>query len=435
MPRIPAKVFKCTKCVKTYKFKSCLIRHQNYCHISKPTVYTCTTCKKTFNRLEYLEIHVKYVHQKIKNYRCVFCEKQFGTKDKLDRHILSHTGEKHFWCDKCVKELSTIKGLEIHRKQHNEEKTHKDYRCEICSKAFEYNHKLIRHLLTHNPLRPRPHNCTICQKDFTTFQNLQQHSQAVHQKIKEYSCVFCEKQCGRLGDLNSHIMWHIGEKPFLCDTCDMEFANLRGLKNHKRLHTKQNLFKCNQCSKAYTTLKKLEVHKLNHFKLSLSKNQSNFNLESHILKHVKEKPFLCSECGEEFKSKNVFTLHLKRGQCSKKKVISTKPFPSRANTTETEKTDGEDGVDAMNEDLAQEEIENHLEISIPNVCLPGEEESRTFPLNAAPVAVPEANIVRETTKRPEVRVCGVCGEQFRGEKLDKDYGMHIIAKKHYLWKF
>ncbi|CAL8130987.1 unnamed protein product [Orchesella dallaii] len=443
MPRIPAKVFECTICVKTYRWKSYLIRHQNSCHISNPTLYTCTTCKKTFNLLGSLNKHVKDVHLKIKNYWCVFCEKQFKRKLHLDRHILSHIGEKQFWCNMCYYECSRKDALKVHRKQHthNKENPYEQFRCETCTKSFDYNYDLTRHLQTHNPSRPRPYSCTICQKDFITIQNLEEHSQVFHEKIKKYSCVFCEKHFGRVDDLNSHIMRHIGEKPFLCNTCDKELASSQGLKHHKRLHAKQDLFKCNQCSKAYGTLVNLQVHRLNHepksFQCVICFNMfaSNKSLELHILKHVNEKPFFCSKCDEEFKRNRALNLHMKRGQCKEKMATWTKSFSSKAKTAQTEKSDGQGGENFMQEDAAPEERENHVEISIPNVGLPGEEESGTLPLDRAPEAVPEANSVRENNKRPEVRVCEVCGEQFSGEKLDKDYSMHIIAKKHYLGKY
>ncbi|CAL8076941.1 unnamed protein product [Orchesella dallaii] len=436
MPRIPADIFKCTICAKAYKYKQSLIRHQNICHnISGPPVYSCTTCKKTFNHLSCLNRHVKHVHKKIKKYWCVFCQKSFCTKLHLDRHILSHIGEKHFWCNMCNYEVSRKDTLKIHQKQHKKGQTYKEFRCETCSKSFEYKSSYTRHLQTHDPSPPRPCYCTICEKHFTRLHNLERHLRAVHQK-----CAFCKKQFETVSCLNIHIIKHIGEKPHFCDICDKEFPTRHGLQNHKRLHTKQNLFKCTKCSKVCTKLENLQVHRLNHERKSfqcvicLKMFASNKNLELHILMHVKEKPFFCSECDKEFKEKCALNLHLKRGQCSKKNVISSEPFSSKAKTSQTEQRGGQDGEDAVDEELAQQEIANRAEVSIPNVCLPGNEESRTLPLNRASEAVPEANSVRETTKLPEVKVCEVCGEQFSGEKVDKDYANHIVTNKHYLWK-
>ncbi|CAL8114648.1 unnamed protein product [Orchesella dallaii] len=441
MQKISTKVFKCRICSKTLKSKQSLNRHQDTHNVSRPRVHSCRTCKKTFFHNFHLNKHVKNVHKKIKNYWCVFCEKQFCTKDSLDRHIIYHIGEKHFWCNMCDYEFSGKETLEIHHKQHNKKQHYKKYRCETCSKSFDYKRNLMRHLQTHNLSRPRPYVCTICNTDFITFNSLQKHSRVVHQKIQKYSCVFCEKQFGCLSSLNRHIIGHVGEKHFFCDICDKEFMRRNLLRDHKMLHTKQTLFKCSQCSKAFLSLASLQVHRLNHepksFQCIICRKMfaSNKHLESHILKHIKEKPFFCSECDEEFKVQKALTLHLKSGQCCKKKWISSKPFSSKSKTSQTETSDGQDGEDVMDEDLVQEETENHVEVSIPNEGLPGDEESGTLPLNRAPPAVPEANSVRETNKLPEVRVCEVCGEQFSGEKLHKDYGIHIIANKHYLRKF
>ncbi|CAL8114639.1 unnamed protein product [Orchesella dallaii] len=337
MQKIPGEqVFKCRICLKTYKSKRNLNKHQDTHNASIPRVIECTICKRTFCRITVRNAHVKNVHQKLKNHCCVFCEKRFATKGDLNIHIMNHIGEKRFWCNMCDCEFSRKDTLQMHQKQHKEKQSYKENRCEICSKSFYDKGNLIRHLQTHNPSRPRPYWCTICNKCFTTSACLEEHSLVVHQKIKKYSCVFCEKPFGRLGDLNDHIIGHVGEKHFWCKTCDKELSASRALKNHKMLHAKRKLFKCSQCFKACTTLASLKIHRLSHEPKSfqcvicLQMFARNKYLEWHILKHVKEKPCFCSECDEEFKLPKALTLHLKRGQCSKKKPTSSKSYSSKA---------------------------------------------------------------------------------------------------------
>merc|ERR1712076_205475 len=47
-------------------------------------------------------------------HECVYCGKRFPTPSKLQRHSLSHTGEKPFSCNVCMKKFSQMAHLRNH---------------------------------------------------------------------------------------------------------------------------------------------------------------------------------------------------------------------------------------------------------------------------------------------------------------------------------
>ena len=50
-------------------------------------------------------------------HECVYCGKRFPTPSKLQRHSLSHTGEKPFSCNVCLKKFSQMAHLRNHLRQ------------------------------------------------------------------------------------------------------------------------------------------------------------------------------------------------------------------------------------------------------------------------------------------------------------------------------
>ena len=94
-------------------------------------------------------MHKKRVHEdlKIKDKKCDFCGKPFGSKQVLDRHINSvHRGLKEFSCKMCDKSYTQSHSLNYHVKIHHEGmKAEKRYKCDLCEKAFTQSHSLKDH--------------------------------------------------------------------------------------------------------------------------------------------------------------------------------------------------------------------------------------------------------------------------------------------------
>lgn len=79
----------------------------------KPTTYykkksskskdTCEYCGEIFTIHSELQRHLTIHVGQEKPFKCVVCKSSFRKKETLQRHFLTHTGEKSFECSVCFK--------------------------------------------------------------------------------------------------------------------------------------------------------------------------------------------------------------------------------------------------------------------------------------------------------------------------------------------
>lgn len=119
-------------------------RHQQS-STSEPRGYPCFVegCGSILRTRTALRKHGK-VHAE-RNFSCERCGRTFAEKTKLNRHMLTHTGERSFRCqfDGCSKAFSLEANLKSHIKTHTGEKPHK---CQICDHAFSHPYNLRVHI-------------------------------------------------------------------------------------------------------------------------------------------------------------------------------------------------------------------------------------------------------------------------------------------------
>ena len=85
--------------VRAYHFYSNYVRRK--LHASKKRLSdkkTCrwvldngTICGRTFSKFDSLRRHVQELHKGVRPFVCHMCEKSYGRRDYLDRHMKSHT--------------------------------------------------------------------------------------------------------------------------------------------------------------------------------------------------------------------------------------------------------------------------------------------------------------------------------------------------------
>ena len=86
--------FNCEICDKTFGEKGHLNRHINTVHLKKRN-FKCDQCDKTFGQKNDLKTHINTVHLKQRNFKCDHCNESFGRKGNLNTHINTiHTNPK-----------------------------------------------------------------------------------------------------------------------------------------------------------------------------------------------------------------------------------------------------------------------------------------------------------------------------------------------------
>lgn len=132
---IPAPLYNCDLCSKTFSYKHYLTLHLNM-HSGNP-IFKCKDCKRAFERKDYLKEHYMTAHSDQKNYSCEICMKSFKLKKYLKRHQTIHeTGNRNvFICHICMKSLSGQKQLENHLMLHTG-KTKGRYQTNLTNDSF-----------------------------------------------------------------------------------------------------------------------------------------------------------------------------------------------------------------------------------------------------------------------------------------------------------
>ena len=129
----------------------------------------CDICKKSFTTKSYLKLHVKTVHNEVKEHKSDIYDMTFQQNSGLRSHIKTI----HNLTKPCNERFGSMSTLE------NQVKT---------------SHDKIKYL-----------KCNSCDKNFKQEQGLKNHFRVVHENIKAYNCDSCNKSFGYKKDLGIHV--------------------------------------------------------------------------------------------------------------------------------------------------------------------------------------------------------------------------------------
>nr|XP_015206144.1 PREDICTED: zinc finger protein 770 [Lepisosteus oculatus]XP_015206146.1 PREDICTED: zinc finger protein 770 [Lepisosteus oculatus] len=230
---------------------------------------------------------------KIKNHRthpCLMCLKCFDCPSKLQRHYLTHTGQKPFRCFACGKEFRQAIHLKVHQRTHNKWRAFKS--------AFQQQKFLNANRLSSqdqsqgnektSQSQPNHDNAPQSQEDtnLVEFSKIAEHTidedafteevyQANHTYISEnsdnadvsrrvYQCSKCLKCFSAPSQLERHYLIHTGQRPFECHICRRAFRQSSHLKAHYRTHRDIKTMKSNLQHRRLISLRRVADIKQNH---------------------------------------------------------------------------------------------------------------------------------------------------------------------------
>nr|CAD7430695.1 unnamed protein product [Timema monikensis] len=241
----------CKLCNKCFDSQYSLNYHKIF-H-SKLKHYMCDYCGIFFVR-KVLERHLK-IHTDERPFECEECGRTFKEKTILRKHLRIHYGERNYMCELCGKKFVSLENLGVHKYSHLDRAIMK-MKCQFCEQKFATRQRLKKHIRTHSG--ERPHLCEVCCRGFSSKSHLERHK-LTHTEEKRFYCNYCNYSFIQKGNFKLHTYTKAcqpsfdktknedySSKPkrrdaFLsqvcdCDICGQHFSKKMYLESHLRSH-------------------------------------------------------------------------------------------------------------------------------------------------------------------------------------------------------
>ncbi|XP_018333812.1 endothelial zinc finger protein induced by tumor necrosis factor alpha [Agrilus planipennis] len=308
-----SRLYICDVCGQDFRKRNELSLHLDEHVATEEGDFQCEICNRIFSNLRLFRIHRRMHYPQNKAWTCDICGKRYSSKNLLEEHINTHTGNRPYICSLCGKDFASKYTFKAHEKTH--EVRPRPFQCQQCNKSFLSQQNLTQHERTHSGVKEFA--CHICGKQFGSAHNLEVHS-IVHTGYKPFICGLCGKAFARKAEIRDHERTHTGERPYQCEFCGATFSQRSNLQSHKRAtHYDDKRYKCQECGKGFKRRRLLDYHtKAAHtgerpFKCNVC--GATFVYPEHFKKHRRihtgEKPFLCEVCGKAFNSRDNRNAH------------------------------------------------------------------------------------------------------------------------------
>uniref|UniRef100_G3P8E8 C2H2-type domain-containing protein n=1 Tax=Gasterosteus aculeatus TaxID=69293 RepID=G3P8E8_GASAC len=240
-----------------------------------------------------------------KIHRCQMCLKRFPSTSKLQRHMLTHTGQRPFGCEVCGKRFRQKTHLRVHFRTHLWSRYHKQRSLYINrppSRVGGLNRTaadvpvlemlLHENLETHSghdvvSLKPPTPSVGGFQRDNAKWHKLSPRVSKNSEVVRKVSTVRVERTP------MAGPMPNPGNVQHKCLQCLKCFPSASKLERHEMVHTGLRPFHCVFCGKAFRQAAHLKTHQKTHCERKPSKpvNQQNHNRAAPLFSQYKSNAY------------------------------------------------------------------------------------------------------------------------------------------------
>jgi len=188
--------------------------------------------------------------------------------------------------------------------------------------------------------------CGVCQS-IVKENLLNQHLKL---QCKKFQCNHCDKRFAREKAFLAHksnyhneqVEVEAGKKPLLaCTFCTAKFEAPVQLEKHIRRHTKTKPYQCEVCTKSFVSKSNLSAHQRLHegtaLRYSCTECDKKFShpseVKQHMVVHTGIRAYTCSKCGNKYSRYPSLWKHMKKCSYTNKTVVLVKPLCHQPNNT------------------------------------------------------------------------------------------------------
>ncbi|XP_022044937.2 POZ (BTB) and AT hook-containing zinc finger 1 isoform X2 [Acanthochromis polyacanthus] len=285
---------------------------------------------------------------------------------------------RHVGCDICGKVFRDVYHLNRHKLSHSGEKP---YACHVCGLRFKRKDRMSYHVRSHDGSVGKPYVCQSCGKGFSRPDHLNGHIKQVHTTERPHKCQICNASFATRDRLRSHLACHEDKIP--CKVCG-KFLRAAYMTDHLKKHSEGTHNYCGICNKGFSTASYLKVH---------IKTHHGSPLPPSATMHTFPEP------RGELQMHNGTPYHMGR-QCS---VEDGQENAGKCPHLESEESDPSFGELSNGDELKSPHKPDGPELEMPSVACNG--------ASAGPLVSPDGS--KAKTDPEKKFICGICGQAFR----------------------
>lgn len=283
---------KCYLCDETFKFNYMKKAHLEEAHTMAE--YNCNHCDIITKTAKSLDRHLRTHFEDIPEVICEKCGRKFLYVDLLKKHILQHHQQRSVYsCDICGVEVTMKQSILRHMKTvHLKMFT---FQCEECGPGYSYANRTSynAHLFRTHGKTPNI-SCPDCNMGFTFSYELKNHKGKDGNcgKTKEYVRMLDKDNKIKWKGPKTWEYAYFSDKKreIFCKICDKRYTTTDNLMIHYKVQHQGYRFQCDLCSSSYSSRKGLRTHKITkHMNLrpyECDVCKKNFNEKRNLDRHL-----------------------------------------------------------------------------------------------------------------------------------------------------